>query len=431
MIERYTLPGMAKIWELSNRYQCLLDVELAVCKALYELEIIPEEDYSQIEAKADFDPERIAEIESITKHDIIAFLNNLQENIGPSSRWIHYGLTSSDVLDTATALQLKQAGEIIFRDLIKILEILKIKAKEYKYTLCIGRTHGIHAEPTTFGLKFALWFDEMQRNLHRMEGAIAAISVGKISGAVGNYAHLAPEVESKACAYLELKPAKVTTQVISRDSHIEYLSSLAIIGSTIEKIALEIRHLQRTEVAEAAENFSKGQQGSSAMPHKKNPIVSEQLCGLSRLLRSNLMAAIENNSLWHERDISHSSVERIIFPDSTILVDYMLHKVTDLLENLAVFPEKMKENLEITEGQFFSQALLLILIRKGKSRDKAYKIIQDIAFKSSELQSSFQEIAISQDYLYDILAEEEIRDVFSYNRYTKHIDYIYRKLGIV
>jgi len=430
MIKRYSLPGMSKIWELSNKYQCWLDVELAVCKALYEIGLIPEDDYQQIESKADFDVDRISELENITKHDIIAFLNNLQENIGPASRWIHYGLTSSDILDTATALQLKQAGEIILSDLINLLEILKIKAKEYKYTICIGRTHGIHAEPTTFGLKFALWYDEMQRNLHRMENAIGHISVGKISGAVGNYAHLVPEVESKACSFLELQPANITTQVISRDSYAQYMSTLAIIGTTIEKIALEIRHLQRTEVGEAAENFTKGQQGSSAMPHKKNPIVSEQLCGLARILRSNLIAALENNALWHERDISHSSVERIILPDSAILTDYMLTKTADLIENLVVYPDRMQENMEITDGQFFSQSLLLKLIEKGSSREKAYKIIQNIAFKGRESGISFKETALAENYLKDILSDVEIEEVFSYERYTEHLDYIYNKLGI-
>ena len=430
MIERYSLPGMAKIWELINKYQCWLDVEMAVCKALNDLGIIPDEDYEQIESKADFDVDRISEIENTTKHDIIAFLNNLQENIGPASRWIHFGLTSSDVLDTATALQMKQAGEIILGDLIKLLEILKIKAKEYKYTPCIGRTHGIHAEPTTFGLKFALWYDETQRNIQRMEKAIAEVSTGKISGAVGNYAHLVPEVESKACKYLELKPAKITTQVIARDSYAEYMSALAIIGTTIEKIALEIRHLQRTEVGEAEENFTKGQQGSSAMPHKKNPIVSEQLCGLARILRGNLMAALENNALWHERDISHSSVERIILPDSTILLDYMLNKTAILVENLNVFPEKMQENLEITAGQYFSQALLLKLVEKGTTREMSYKIIQEIAFRSGQQGISFKDSALSEDYLKEYLTEDEITEIFSYGRYTKHIDHIYRKLGI-
>ena len=430
MIKRYSLPVMTKVWELNNRYQCWLDVELAVCKALFELSVIPEDDYKQIEAKADFDEDRIAEIEAVTKHDIIAFLNNLQENIGPASRWVHFGLTSSDVLDTASALQLKQAGEIILRDLINLLEILKIKAKEYKYTLCIGRTHGIHAEPTSFGLKFALWFDEIQRNLHRMEKAIEDISVGKISGAVGNYAHLAPEVESKACAFLELQPANITTQVIPRDTHALYMSVLAIIGTTIEKIALEIRHLQRTEVGEVEENFTRGQQGSSAMPHKKNPIVSEQLCGLARILRSNLMAALENNALWHERDISHSSVERIIFPDSTILTDYMLTKTADLIENLIVYPERMQQNLEITAGQYFSQALLLKLIEKGINREKGYKIIQEIAFKSSKTGNPFQNTALEEGNLENLFNDEELKEIFSFKRYTEHIDYIYRKLGI-
>lgn len=430
MIDRYTLPAMGKIWQLSNKYRCWLDVELAVCKALYEMDIIPEEDYQQIEAKADFDEERIIELEKVAKHDVIAFLNNVQENVGPSARWIHYGLTSSDVLDTASALRMKQAGEIILGDLINLLEILKIKAREYKYTPCIGRTHGVHSEPTSFGLKFALWYDEMQRNLQRMDKAIETISVGKISGAVGNYAHLSPEVESKTCSYLELKPAKISTQVISRDTYAEYMSTLAIIGSSIEKIALEVRHLQRTEIREVQENFTKGQKGSSAMPHKKNPIVSEQLCGLARILRSNLQAALENNALWHERDISHSSVERIILPDSTILTDYMLNKTADLIENLNLFPERMKEILELTEGQYFSQAILLKLIEKGSSREDAYKLIQKIAFSSSETEASFQETVLAEDYLKNILSEEEIFEIFSHQRYMKHIDFIYRKLGL-
>lgn len=430
MIERYALPEMAKIWDLANKYQCWLDVELAVCKALCELDIIPEEDYLQIEEKAFFEVDRIADIEKQTKHDIIAFLNNLQENIGSASRWIHYGLTSSDVLDTAAALQLKQAGEIILSDLINLLEILKIKAREFKYTLCIGRTHGIHAEPTTLGLKFAIWYDETERNIQRMETAIEDISVGKISGAVGNYAHLSPEVESKACSFLELKPAKITTQVISRDRYAQYMSVLAIIGTTIEKIALEIRHLQRTEVGEAEEDFSKGQQGSSAMPHKKNPIVSEQLCGLARILRSNLIPALENNALWHERDISHSSVERIILPDTTILTDYMLNKTVNLLDNLRVFPDKMKENLDLTGGQYFSQSLLLTMVEKGVSREKAYRIIQTIAFKSRETGTSFKDVSLKEESLQELLSREEINDVFSYSRYTNHIDHIYRRLGI-
>jgi adenylosuccinate lyase len=430
MIERYSLPTMAKIWELSNKYRCWLDVELAVCRAMYELQIIPAEDHEQIQDKADFDVDRIAEIENQTRHDIIAFVSNVAENIGPASRWVHYGLTSSDVLDTATALQLKQAGEIILGDLIKLREVLKIKAREHKYTLCMGRSHGIHAEPTSFGLKFALWYDETSRNISRMEQALTEISLGKISGAVGNYAYLSPEIEEIACENLGLKPANVTTQVISRDSYSQFLSCLAIVGSTIEKIALEIRHLQRTEVGEAQENFSKGQKGSSAMPHKKNPITSEQLCGLARVLRNNAGAAYENNALWHERDISHSSVERIILPDSTILANYMLDKVTQLLENLVVNPEKMKDNIEINGGVFFSQALLLKLVENGLERDEAYQIVQKLAFKSWQEKVPFETAVNEDDEVNGYLSSSDLESIFSYDRYTDNVDHIFRRLGI-
>jgi len=339
MIQRYSRKEMAEIWKLRNRFQCMLDVEIAACRAMNEEGMIPNEDLHNIVEKADFDVERIAEIEAVTKHDVIAFLTSVAEFVGPSSRFIHYGMTSSDVLDTATSLQLKQAGELILRDLEKFSEILRMKAREYKHTLCIGRSHGIHAEPTTFGLKFALWFDEMQRNITRMKAAIDTISVGQISGAVGNYAHLSPVIEERACVHLGLRPVHIATQVIQRDRIAEYLNAIALIGSTIEKISIEIRHLQRTEVLEVEENFSKGQKGSSAMPHKRNPIVSEQMSGLARLLRTNALASIENNALWHERDISHSSVERIILPDSTILMNYMLNKMITLVDNLLVYPE--------------------------------------------------------------------------------------------
>jgi len=430
MIARYSRPEMAKIWELQNRFQCMLDVEIAACKAMNQLGIIPDKDFTEIVEKADFDVERIAEIEKTTKHDVIAFLTNIAEFVGPSARYIHYGMTSSDVLDTATSIQLKQAGELILRDIEKFAEVLKIKAKEYKHTLCIGRSHGIHAEPITFGLKFALWYDEMQRNINRMLNAIAIISVGQFSGAVGNYAHLSPEIEKISCLELELEPVNISTQVIQRDRISEYMNCLAIIGSTLEKIALEIRHLQRTEVLEVEENFTAGQKGSSAMPHKKNPVVSEQMCGLARLLRSNALAALENNALWHERDISHSSVERIILPDSTILLNYMLNKMIPLIDDLIVYPENMQRNLDLTRGLIFSQALLLELAKKGISRERSYSLVQNNALECWKTKINFKELVFSDAEIAELLSEEELENIFSYDRYIENVDYIYNRIGI-
>lgn len=431
MIERYTRPEMGKVWDLSNRYQTWLDVELAACKAMNQLGIIPDGDLKIIVEKADFDPDRILEIEEITKHDVIAFLTNVAEYVGPASRWIHYGITSSDILDTATALQLKQAGELIQAEMYRFAEILRHKAKEYKYVMTIGRSHGIHAEPTTFGLKFALWYDEMQRNIQRMKKAIEIISVGQLSGAVGNYAHISPKVEELACKFLDLKPVKISTQVIQRDRHAEFLSSIAIIGSTLEKIALEIRHLQRTEVAEAEENFSQGQKGSSAMPHKRNPIVSEQICGLARLLRSNAMAAFENNALWHERDISHSSVERVILPDSTILLHYMLIKMIDLIDRLAVYPDNMRKNLELTHGLIYSQGILLALAQKGVNREDAYQMVQRNAMNCYETKKPFLDLILNDVEILSYLSEKEIRDIFSDDRYRKHVDFLLKRTGVL
>jgi len=430
MIERYTREEMAKIWDLKNRYQCMLDVEIAACKAMNELGIIPYNELLEIIEKADFDVDRIAEIEAVTRHDVIAFLTNVAEFVGPASRWIHYGMTSSDVLDTATSIQLRQAGELIVRDLEKFSEVLKMKAREHKKTLCIGRSHGIHAEPITFGLKFALWYDEMQRNIDRMQNAIQTISVGQISGAVGNYAHLSPEIENITCQHLELKSVNISTQVIQRDRISEFMNSIAIIGSTIEKISIEIRHLQRTEVLEAEENFAKGQKGSSAMPHKRNPIVTEQMCGLARLLRTNALAAIENNALWHERDISHSSVERIILPDSTILLNYMLNKMIPLIENLLVYPDNMMKNLELTNGLVFSQVLLLELAKKGISRENAYAMVQRNAMQCWDSKTPFKELILNDDEVSEYFTIEEIEDIFSYDRYTKNVDYIFDRVGI-
>ncbi len=422
---------MERIWTVENRYRCWLEVELAAAAAMYEMGKIPGADYKEICDKADFDPERIAEIEESTRHDVIAFLTNVAEYVGPASRWIHYGMTSSDVLDTATAMQLKQAGELILSQLHRLAENLKLKAREYRHTLCMGRSHGIHAEPSSFGLKFALWYDETQRNIKRLEDAISIVSVGQISGAVGNYAHLDPEVETRACKHLELQPVNISTQVIQRDRHAQFLFTLAQIGSTLEKIALEIRHLQRTEVREAEENFSKGQKGSSAMPHKRNPILSEQLCGLARILRANADAALENNALWHERDISHSSVERVILPDSSILTHYMLVKSSAMIETLAVYPENMMKNIELTHGLVFSQALLLHLANSGMTRENAYALVQKEAMKSINDGEDFQSLILANREIRDALGRDEIAAIFSYDRYLKHADFILKRCGIL
>ena len=431
MIPRYSKPEMERIWTVENRYECWLEVELAAARAMFEKGIIPKADWEIINAKADFDTNRIDELEQITRHDVIAFLTNVGENIGPASRWLHFGMTSSDVLDTATGMQLKSSGELILAELSRLAEILKLKARQYKNTICMGRSHGIHAEPTSFGLKFALWFEEVGRNIKRLNEAIEEVSVGKFSGAVGNFAHLSPEIEELACKYLDLHPANVSTQVIQRDRYAFFLSVLALIASSIEKIALEIRHLQRTEVQEVEENFSKGQKGSSAMPHKRNPIVSEQLCGLARILRSNALSSIENNALWHERDISHSSVERIILPDSCILIHYMLDKTCSLIENLVVFPENMRKNLELTKGLVFSQALLLHLVQSGLTRENAYSLVQQEAMKSRETSSNFLDNVLANKEITSALAESKIRDIFSYERYLRNVDFIYRRCGIL
>ncbi len=430
MISRYSNPEMTRLWTAEYRYECWLEVELAAARAMHEKGIIPTEDWENINSRADFDATRIDELEAITRHDVIAFLTNVAEYVGPSSRYIHFGMTSSDVLDTATAMQLKQSGELILSELSRLAEILKLKARQYKRTLCMGRSHGIHAEPTSFGLKFALWFEETKRNIERLNQAISEVSVGQFSGAVGNFAHLSPEIETLACKYLDLTPANVSTQVIQRDRHAFFLSVLAILASTLEKIALEIRHLQRSEVREAEENFAKGQKGSSAMPHKRNPIVSEQLCGLARVLRGNALSAMENNALWHERDISHSSVERIILPDSCILVHYMLGKTCDLMENLLVYPDNMMKNIELTHGLVFSQALLLQLTNCGLSREKAYALVQSEAMKSIETGTDFLFNVLANVEITSQIGEAEIRDIFSYERYLRNVDYIFQRCGI-
>ncbi len=428
MIERYTRAEMGRIWEDEFKFSTWLKIEILACEARAHLGEIPVEDVEEIKAKASFDVKRILEIEEETKHDVIAFLTNVAEYVGPASRHIHYGMTSSDILDTTLAYQMKKAGEIILDDLQKLKEVLKRRALEHKYTLCVGRSHGIHAEPTTFGLKFALWYEEIKRNIKRLEDAIENISVGQISGAVGTFDHLSPKVEEYVCEKMGLKPAPVSTQIIQRDRHAQFLSTLAVIGATLEKIAVEIRHLQRTEVLEAEEYFSKGQKGSSAMPHKRNPIVSERISGLARLLRSNAVAALENVALWHERDISHSSVERVIVPDSTIALDYMLNLAINLIDNLIIYPENAIENLNKTRGLIYSQKVLLKLVEKGLTREEAYKMVQEPAMhvwrnKSTDLKTELLKSGEVRKHL----SEEEIQNVFDANKMLKNVDYIFKR----
>src|SRR3954470_6474277 len=381
MINRYTLPEMGALWSERNKFQKWLDVEIAVCEVHAEMGVIPKEALEEIKSRARFTVERINEIEKTTDHDVIAFTTNLAENIGSASRFVHYGLTSSDVVDTANALLLREACDILLKKIDSLLDVLKRRAFEFKDTPQIGRTHGIHAEPTSFGLVWALWYSEMQRNKRRLTDAREAVAVGKISGAVGAFAHLDPSVEERVCKRLGLKAADVSTQVIQRDRYAEYLSTLAIIASTLEKIALQVRHWQRTEVREAQEFFKAGQKGSSAMPHKRNPILSERICGMARTIRANSVVGLENVALWHERDISHSSAERIVLPDSSATLDYMLAKTTGLIDNLVVYPEHMLKNLDITHGLVYSGQLLLALTQKGISREDAYSWTQRNAMK--------------------------------------------------
>ena len=430
MIKRYTYPEMGKIWSQENRYQKWLDVELAVCEVQAERGVIPHEAWDEIKSKADFDSRRIDEIEATVKHDVIAFLTSVAEKVGPASRYIHLGMTSSDVLDTATSLQLKEAGELLIKDMKQLREVLGRRAVEFKDTVCIGRSHGVHAEPTTFGLKLALWYDESRRNIHRLEEAVKTISVGKISGAVGTFAHLDPEVEERVCEKLGLKPAPISTQVVQRDRHAFYLVTLAVIAASLEKIAVEIRHLQRTEVLEAEEFFSKGQKGSSAMPHKRNPITCERIAGLARVVRSNAMAGLENVALWHERDISHSSVERVILPDSTILLDYMLRKTTDLIDKLLVYPDKMKANLNLTNGLIFSQTLMLALVRKGLTREEAYKVVQNKAMECWKSNQRFIDAVKKDNDIRKILSQKEIEDCFDLNVHLRNVNRIFQRVGL-
>ena len=428
MIDRYTLPEMGALWSAETKFQKWLDVEIAVCEVHAEMGIIPAEALEQIKSRARFSVARINEIEKTTDHDVIAFTTNLAESIGEASRFVHYGLTSSDVVDTANALLLRDACDILLPKIDALLEVLKRRAFEFQHTPQIGRTHGIHAEPTSFGLTFALWYDEMRRNRRRLAQARETVAVGKISGAVGAFAHLDPEVEEKVCARLDLKAAPVSTQIIQRDNYAEYLCTLAIIAASLEKFALQIRHWQRTEVREAQEKFKRGQKGSSAMPHKRNPILSERICGMARTVRANSVVGLENVALWHERDISHSSAERVVLPDSSIATDYMLAKMASLIDGLVVYPERMLENLNLTRGSVFSGQLLLGLTQAGVSREAAYEWVQRNALRAWDEGADLQAAVLADKDIRAHLSEEQIARVFSLDTYLRNVDKIFARV---
>jgi adenylosuccinate lyase len=419
---------MGKIWEDEFKFSTWLKIEILACEARKEMGDIPEEDLKAIKEKAKFDVKRILEIEETTKHDVIAFLTNVAEYVGPASRHIHYGMTSSDILDTTLAYQMKSAGELSLKQLLELKETLKTRAIEHKNTVCIGRSHGIHAETTTMGLKFALWYEETKRNIKRLQSAIETISVGQISGAVGTFEHLSPKVEEYVCKKMNLKPASVSTQVIQRDRHAEFMNTFAVIGATLEKISIELRHLQRTEVLEAEEYFSKGQKGSSAMPHKRNPVISERITGLARILRANSVAALENVALWHERDISHSSVERIIIPDSCIALNYMLDLTIKLIKNLLIYPENMIKNLNLTRGLVYSQTVLLKLVDKGLTREEAYQIVQSSAMDVWANKDKYlKDELLKSEEIKKHLSKQELEEIFRPDKMLKNVDYIFKR----
>ena len=428
MIDRYALPAMKNIWQEENKYKIWLEIELLACEALFQLKKINKDAIENIKKNAHYSLTRIQEIEKITQHDVLAFTTAVGENLGKYSCYFHQGLTSSDILDTSLALELKQSAEIIIEDIERLIRVLKEKALEHKYTLMVGRTHGVHAEPITLGFKFALWFSEMQRNLERIKRAKEEISYGKISGAVGTFAHLDPYVEEYVCKELSLKPAKISNQIIQRDRHAYYMTTLALVASSLEKIATEIRSLQRTEIYEVEEKFAIGQKGSSAMPHKRNPIICERVCGLSRVVRANAIAALENVNLWNERDISHSSAERIIIPDSNMLIDYMLQKFTNLITNLNIYPEHMKQNLEKTKGLIFSQKIMLELTKRGLSREEAYKIVQNISMQVWQGQADFKALLLENEEVGQYLTKSEIEECFDYQTYLRNIDLIFTRV---
>lgn len=430
MIDRYTRPEMAALWSEEQQYQSWLDVELAACEAWAAIGAIPKEDVELLYKNASFDVDRIHEIEESTRHDVVAFTRAVSETLGAEKKWVHYGLTSSDVVDTALSYRLKKANELLAEKIDHMLSVLAAKAREHKRTLMMGRTHGIHAEPTTFGLKMALYYAEMERNKARFQAAAEDMRVGKLSGAVGTFAHIPPEVERLTCERLGLKPAPISTQVLQRDRHAYYIATLALIGATLEKLAIEIRGLQRSEVREVEEAFGKGQKGSSAMPHKRNPIGSENITGCARLLRGYMVTAYENVALWHERDISHSSAERVIFPDATTLLHYMLHRMASLVENLVVYPENMRLNMERTFGLYNSQRILLKLVDKGMSREAAYDLVQPRAMQSWKEQRSFKDIILADPEITRRLSREEIEDAFDAGFHMRNVDLIFERVGL-
>jgi len=421
---------MADIWSLENQFQAWLEVELAACNAWSKLGKIPKEDVEKLYENASFDVDRIKEIEKETRHDVVAFTRSVSESLGEEKKWVHYGLTSTDVVDTANGYRLKQANEILRKDIQQIINVLAEKAKKHKYTVMMGRTHGVHAEPTTFGLKCALWYAEMKRNLERFEKAAKNVEFGKMSGSVGTFANIPPEVEDSVCEELGLSPAPISTQTLQRDRHADYISTLALIGSTMEKMAVEIRHLQRSEVREAEEFFRKGQKGSSSMPHKRNPVSSENISGCSRVLRGYMMSAYENIPLWHERDISHSSVERIILPDSTILLDYMLNRFSGVVEKLTIFEDNMHDNIYKTFGLTFSQRVLHKLIDTGMSREKAYDTVQPLAMKAWEEKTMFRDLVEADETVQENLTVEEIEEAFDLDHHTRNVERIFKRVGL-
>jgi adenylosuccinate lyase len=419
---------MKAVWELRRKYEVWLEVELLACEALERAGKVPRGVTARVRRRAKIDPDRIAAIEKVVKHDVIAFLESLAESVGPDARHLHTGLTSSDIVDTALAVQMTEAMDLVLRDVEGLLAVLKARAVEHRDTVMVGRSHGIHGEPISFGFKLAIWYEEVVRHRARLRAAREEIAVGKLSGAMGTFAHLGPEVEAFVCRRLGLKPDPVSSQVVQRDRHAAYLSALALLAATVEKIATEVRHLQRTEVLEAEEYFSAGQKGSSAMPHKRNPIASENLCGLARIVRANSLAALENVALWHERDISHSSVERVILPDSTILVDYMLARLTEIVRTLLVYPDRMKRNLELTGGLIYSQRLLLALVERGAQRKDAYEAVQRCAMEAWRGRAGFQDLIAKDPLVTRYLTPQRIAACFDARYYLRHLDTIYRRV---
>lgn len=430
MIERYTRPEMKELWSEGNRYKSWLEVEILADEAWAELGEIPKEDVQKIRAHASFDIARILEIEKETKHDVVAFTRAVSETLGDEKKWVHYGLTSTDVVDTAYGYQLKQVNDVLRKDLQQLLEVIGEKAKEHKHTVTMGRTHGVHAEPTTFGLKLALWYSEMKRHIDRFEHAAKGVEAGKISGAVGTFANIPPFVEKYVCDKLGTRPQEISTQVLPRDLHAEYIGAIALIATSVEKFATEIRGLQKSETREVEEGFAKGQKGSSAMPHKRNPIGSENMAGLARVIRGHMVTAYENVSLWHERDISHSSAERIILPDSTTLLNYMLNRFANIVRNLTVFPENMKRNMDATLGLIYSQRVLLKLIDKGLSREEAYDLVQPKTAIAWDEQTAFRPLLEEDEKIMSILSAEDIEDAFDYNYHLKNVDEIFERVGL-